>query len=382
MASQLQFIEPAGKKLTTTSISKSVSSEQYGSTRSIAAGLCSLRDQNSERQNRRHSLNLASASPLPQNQRVAAIIQSTGHSTSTSAFINRFTSSQLLQNQHQHLFASAPGSSATLQQPQRSRPQVPLFSQSTGSVPRTPNMVIQDMDLFDEFTAFEGGASTQTPYSSVFSSPAVPTMYDPPNNMSSSSSINMGTVSPKDLFLRDSLASAPNSAAYTNLTTPSTFNESPAFEHYDDSPYVPDDGLIDPVQGDPWFSLFPEESNVQQPHLDQSPLIVEEELDLSEQREVAGQLAQKVYNGRKPASSTSPLSAHSGIRKRDKALPPIIVDDPNDIPAMKRARNTLAARKSRQRKMQKMEDLEDQLAKALQERDHWKAIALRRGGGP
>ncbi|RAL62999.1 hypothetical protein DID88_004085 [Monilinia fructigena] len=253
MASQLQFIEPAGKTLTTKSSTTSVSSEQYDSTRSIAAGLCSLRDQNSER----------SSYPY------------------------------FLQNQHQHLFASAPGSPATLQQPQRSRPQVPLFSQSTGSVPRTPNMVIQDMDLFDEFTAFEGGASTQTPYSSVFSSPAVPT-------------INQ--------------------------------------------------------------------------NLDPSPLVADEELDFSEQREIAGQLAQKADNRRKPAS-TSPLSAPSGIRKRDKALPPIIVEDPNDISAMKRARNTLAARKSRQRKMQKMEDLEDQLAKALQERDHWKAIALRRGGG-
>ncbi|KAG4028208.1 hypothetical protein MFRU_023g00450 [Monilinia fructicola] len=242
-------------------------------------------------------------------------------------------------------------------------------------------MLIQDMDLFDEFTAFEGGASTHNPYSSVFSSPAVPTMYDPINNLSSSSSsINMGTVSPKDLSLRELNVSAPNSAAYTNLTTPSTFNESPAFTTYDDSPFIPCDGLVDPVQGDPWFSLFPED-NVEQPNLEQSPLIVDEELDFSEQREVAGQLNQKADNRRKSGSSTSPLSAPSGIRKRDKALPPIIVDDPSDNKAMKRARNTLAARKSRQRKMQKMEDLEDQLAKALQERDHWKAIALRRGGG-
>lgn len=190
----------------------------------------------------------------------------------------------------------------------------------------------------------------------------------------------MGTVSPKDLSLRELNVSAPNSAAYTNLTTPSTFNESPAFTTYDDSPFIPCDGLVDPVQGDPWFSLFPED-NVEQPNLEQSPLIVDEELDFSEQREVAGQLNQKADNRRKSGSSTSPLSAPSGIRKRDKALPPIIVDDPSDNKAMKRARNTLAARKSRQRKMQKMEDLEDQLAKALQERDHWKAIALRRGGG-
>ncbi|APA06558.1 hypothetical protein SS1G_12734 [Sclerotinia sclerotiorum 1980 UF-70] len=47
MASQLQFIEPAGT--ITKSTIESVSSEQYGSSRSLTAGLCSLRDQNSER---------------------------------------------------------------------------------------------------------------------------------------------------------------------------------------------------------------------------------------------------------------------------------------------------------------------------------------------
>ncbi|KAI9641096.1 General control protein [Ciborinia camelliae] len=360
-------------------------------------------------QNRRHSSHLASASPLPQNQRVAAIIQSTGHTTSTSAFSNRFNSSaQLVQNQHQypHLYASAPASPATLRQPQRPRPQVPLFSQSTGSVPRTPNMAFQgnsinahshapfhndshlhaDMDLFDEFTAFEGGASTQNSYSSAFSSPAVATMYDPTNNLSSSSSINMGTVSPQDLSLRDSFASAPNSAAFTNLTSPSTFNESPNFDDYEISPFVTNDGInnVDLAMGDPWFSLFPDQKNapqqiVEQSNIDHSPLVVEEELDIAEQ--VA---SEKKGNRRKTgsaASATSPASATSGIRKRPKVLPPIIVEDPTNNAAMKRARNTLAARKSRQRKMQRVEELEDKCAKLEIERDHWKQIALKRNVG-
>ena len=47
---------------------------------------------------------------------------------------------------------------------------------------------------------------------------------------------------------------------------------------------------------------------------------------------------------------------------------------------MKRARNTLAARKSRQRKMQRFEELEDEIAKLKEERDHWKSLALRRNG--
>ncbi|KAF7893365.1 uncharacterized protein EAF02_000903 [Botrytis sinoallii] len=312
-------------------------------------------------QNRRHSSHLASASPLPQNQRVAAIIQSTGHS-SNSAFTNRFNSpAQLVQ--HQHFYASAPVSPAILQQPQRSRPQVPLFSQSTGSIPRTPNMAFQDMDLFgDEFTPFEGGSSTQNSYSSAFSSPAIPTMYDPINNLSSSSSTtNMSFVSPRDLSLRDSFAtaSAPNSAAFTNLTTPSTYNESPAFE-YQDSPFIGQDGLNDntTVQtGDAWFSLFPDAENFEQANATNSPLL---------------------DTRRKSGSATSPMSATSGIRKPSKALPPIIVEDSNDTVAMKRARNTLAARKSRQRKMQRMEELEDEITRLTAEVAHWKEKALRR----
>ncbi|KAM0132204.1 hypothetical protein ACHAO1_006961 [Botrytis cinerea] len=393
MASQLQFIEPAG--INTSTIQQSAS-EQSASARSTATGLCSLREQNTEPQNRRHSSHLASASPLLQNQRVAAIIQSTGHS-SNSAFTNRFNSpAQLVQ--HQHFYPSAPVSPATLQQPQRSRPQVPLFSQSTGSIPRTPNMAFQgnsindhsharlrndshlhsDMDLFgDEFTPFEGGSSTQNSYSSAFSSPAIPTMYDPINNLSSSSSTtNMSFVSPRDLSLRDSFAtaSAPNSAAFTNLTTPSTYNESPAFE-YQDSPFVGQDGLNDntTVQtGDAWFSLFPDAENFEQANATNSPLLVEEEL------EVAEQLNAKKDTRRKSGSATSPMSATSGIRKPSKALPPIIVEDSNDTVAMKRARNTLAARKSRQRKMQRMEELEDEITRLTAEVAHWKEKALRR----
>ncbi|KAK0106924.1 hypothetical protein ONS95_003640 [Cadophora gregata] len=69
-------------------------------------------------------------------------------------------------------------------------------------------------------------------------------------------------------------------------------------------------------------------------------------------------------------------SAATLLRKRDKPLPPIVVDDPNDTVAMKRARNTLAARKSRQRKMQSILELEEDIAKKTAERDHWKKLAL------
>jgi general control protein GCN4 len=312
------------------------------------------------------SSDLFAASSL-QNQRVAAIIQSTGHPINTSAFTNRFNPSQ---NRHLFYASSAPSSSATLQQ---NRPQVPLFSQSTGNIPQTPNMAMQDMDLFDDFTPFEGGASTDNTFQSAYSSPAVQ-MYD---NASTSGSTNIGTVSPQDLLVQDLFASAPNSTAFTNLTSPSTYNESPEYtDNFDVSPFVGNGDLDSALSGDPWFPLFPQEDQAVKPQPNESPLLPEEELEVSEQ----------LRSNTRRRSGSSPTGTHSSTsgvnsRRRDKPLPPIIVEDASDTVAMKRARNTLAARKSRQRKMQRFDELEDKIAKLEAERDHWKDIALRRTGG-
>lgn len=196
-------------------------------------------------------------------------------------------------------------------------------------------------------------------------------------NLSSSSSNNMSTVSPQDLLVRDPFASAPNSTAFTNLTSPSTYNESPEYnDNFEVSPFIHNNADLDQaLSGDPWYPLFPQDDKPDT-KVDQSPLLPEEELEVVESFR---------SNRRRSGSGTSPPTHSSvsgvGSRKRDKPLPPIIVEDPNDTVAMKRARNTLAARKSRQRKMAKFEELEDEISKLKAERDHWKDIALRRNGG-
>jgi hypothetical protein len=263
------------------------------------------------------------------------------------------------------------------QQNRQPRPQVPLFSQSTGNIPQTPNMAMQDMD-FDDFTAFEGGAAASNAFGSAYSSPAVPYINDPTVNLSSSSSsTNMGTVSPRDLQ-RDPFASAPNSTAFTNLTSPSIYNDSPDFDPRFESPFIDGNGDLDQaLQGDPWYPLFPQdESSGAQAQTNQSPLLPEEELAVSEV--LRSNTRRRSGTAGSPSSGSHAAVAGVNSRKRDKPLPPIIVDDPNDTVAMKRARNTLAARKSRQRKMQRFEELEDQIAKLEAERDHWKSLALRR----
>jgi hypothetical protein len=238
------------------------------------------------------------------------------------------------------------------------------------------------MDLYDDFTAFEGGATTQHAYQySAQSSPVVPTIYDPNMNLSSSSSTNMGTVSPQDLHVRDAFASAPNSTSFTNLTSPSTYNESPEYaDNFDVSPFVGNNGDLDQALGDPWYPLFPQDDHNDQVQIKKSPLLPEEELEVSEH------LRSTTPRRRSGTGTSPPSGTHSSVsgvssRKRDKPLPPIIVEDPNDTVAMKRARNTLAARKSRQRKMQRFDELEERIAKLEEERDHWKNIALRRNGG-
>jgi hypothetical protein len=59
-------------------------------------------------------------------------------------------------------------------------------------------------------------------------------------------------------------------------------------------------------------------------------------------------------------------------------LPDIKVDE-NDPVAVKRARNTLAARKSRARKAQRLEELEERIKQLTAERDHWRSLALEHG---
>lgn len=227
--------------------------------------------------------------------------------------------------------------------------------------------IYSDVDL-DEFTAFESGAHT------AFSSPAIPTNFDFCGSASSSTS-NLSTVSPNDLLVNEPFMSAPNSSALTALTSPSV-NESPEFDGYDVSPNFGDADFGGPSAGN-WYPLFPETTDIDH-SVDVSPAQKSDDLEFVERPSTGSR--RKSANS--PTSGTPRHSSVSGVnsRKRDKPLPPIIIEDPNDVIAMKRARNTLAARKSRERKAQRFEELEDRIAKLEAERDHWKSIALSQSG--
>ena len=70
----------------------------------------------------------------------------------------------------------------------------------------------------------------------------------------------------------------------------------------------------------------------------------------------------------------------SGVKPRRRKGPlPNIELDPNDKVAYKRARNTLAARDSRQRKLEHVTTLENRVAELEEEVVKWKEIALSYG---
>lgn len=175
--------------------------------------------------------------------------------------------------------------------------------------------------------------------------------------------VNAGTISPKDL-LNDSV---PPSTSFTNLTTPgSTFLETP--DDYQTSPLFTDSMAAE----NNWFSLFPEDNMT-----DAAPM----ERTSSNQIMVhpGGEGNRKRSSVNVSPTPFSPVVKHSavagvGARKRDKPLPPILVNEADPV-ALKRARNTAAARKSRAKKVQERDELETQIADLQAEVEFWKQKA-------
>ncbi|KAH0603692.1 uncharacterized protein H6S33_007351 [Morchella sextelata] len=219
----------------------------------------------------------------------------------------------------------------------------------------------------EQMKAFDPEAAFNELFSPEFSSPQFTAAHD--------FNTAVPTISPQELLMNQ-----PASAATTHLTSPLSFFDSPN-DSYDTSPlFAPDDITQDGA----WYSLFPdaapdtEDSSVSPPNptlpVQGSPLIG------------SGYSDDDIVDAVGDSPSTSPRfrstsagpnqrrSQTSGVRKRGP-LPPIVVEDPSDTVAMKRARNTLAARKSRAKKLERMEEMEIQIEELKAQVEHWKNIA-------
>ena len=191
-------------------------------------------------------------------------------------------------------------------------------------------------------------------------------------NDPTASALTFDTVSPQDLFL-DRTMSAPNSNVFTNLTTPSMYNDS----LNDVSPDQLDSGDVSPMfetndtaGGCNWYPLFDEDDS----SAEALRMVQSTSSDSFTSLNLSGNLPDKDDTLRR-------LSVAAGIAKARRAtrtLGPIDVDR-DDSSAVKRAKNTMAARKSRQKKR----DIEDCLRAALEvmtaDRDRWMHIAIHHG---
>ena len=342
-----------------------------------------------------------SASSL-QNLRVSGIIQGNS-SLSSSPSMQQFNSPT---GQQQRFYAnSAPSSTTVLhQQSPRTRPPVPLFSNSTGNINQQNTSTMAFSHGFEGTPSSDGSSSPETElifppsdlpsdnmfdfHNDDFASALEPTdgLYDEPlfgtdfesiNDSAPAQTPSLDTVSPKDLMV-DSM-SAPPSGAFTDLTTPGT-------SAYD-SPYMANSTETSP--------LFAEESFADDP--DKWPSLfdpIEKATNIGPVSHFAGantspnSVAPKMSrNGSSPGQS-SPRSSHQGhhssisgvgAKRRDKPLPAITVENPNDTVAVKRARNTMAARKSREKRMERTEQLVTEVAHFKAEAEHWKSVAISMG---
>lgn len=186
---------------------------------------------------------------------------------------------------------------------------------------------------------------------------------------------NVKTVSPKDIMV-DSM-SAPPSTTFTDLTTPgtSTFESPWISTSTETSPLFSEDELGDNAKD--WPSLFePMDETPSGPaaHYTASPTIMHVAPHMSRNDSSPGQNSSR-------SSNQGRHSFTSGVapKRRDKPLPAITIEDPNDSVAVKRARNTMAARKSRQKRNERTEQLESEVATLEAEVEHWKNIALSKG---
>lgn len=338
-----------------------------------------------------------------QNTRGTDQIQGPGHN-------NSLTTSQRLSptgyNPRQQLYPSpAPSSSTSLPQPQI-RPPVPLFSDnSTESMQRSPTMAPFDVTegtssqthnrgVLPPLTALDtdfplhsfsdvGDVALQNSNPSYFSSYGFYNLDEIPVSALASlggvKSQDITTVSPREV---EKEVSAPASSTYTNLETPATTTlETPATT-VDESPSMLFSNETSPFMelennGQNWESLFPDEehsgSTGYSGSFDTNSPMPPRTNSLTMARQESSPGRSSSHDSPKPRQPSIIKKSRRGGNL--KSLTP----DPKDVAAVKRCRNTLAARESRARKAARLETLireNEQLAADLEE---WKRRALSLG---
>lgn len=205
-----------------------------------------------------------------------------------------------------------------------------------------------------------------------------PYTFDMGNDLTRQTS-NSGFVSPQDLYCD----SAPPSTTFTDISTPRDFFESPNGLHFaddDDSPlFDHDDGDSFEFETMSMFPpLYPSKPRVEQsvtPSLNES-YSIESSVATATPLE-APAMSRNASSPGKTLTRSSQQGRPTGVtkskRRATKELDPIHVHDPNNPVEVKRARNTAAARKSRNRRAGYIEDLENENVHLVSEVDNLRA---------
>ncbi|KAI1520309.1 cross-pathway control protein 1 [Pyrenophora tritici-repentis] len=302
-------------------------------------------------------------------------------------------------NNGQHFYAnSAPSSTTEFKQPRLlQRPPVPLFSSSSNNIPqlhnvtnmagtvrafRYPSRELTFPADLNSNNSFDSGASLMSNFNngaySMDHASAFTAINDP-----SVAAASSRTVSPKDIF-SDGFGSAPPSTAFTNLTSPD-IGDSPFIQDpFECSPMFNGDAVISDTSD--WFSLFPEQETkvadtVYAPAISMSMerTVSSQSMERSGSSSIGSPLVLDAHSRRKSSVTNSPATNGISKSRRRKGPLPNITVDPSDKIALKRARNTLAARESRQRKFDHVSTLEQRNSELEAEVEKWKSIALAHG---
>lgn len=261
------------------------------------------------------------------------------------------------------------------------RPPVPLFGHSTGNInhPQQLNRnTMTEQYAFSFDNSLDGGFGTDGDFEWDAG-----TSFTAVNNGTGTTSTS--TVSPKDLF-NDFLGSAPPSTAFTNLTSPD-INASPYMvaSSTEVSPLFQDNVELGGESAN-WYSLFPDAGNDQSTQV--APPMQRNDSNITDGSATDSPMILDEHNFRRKSSNNSPgYGRHSSIsgvkpRRRKAPLPPIAVDAGDKV-AVKRARNTLAARESRQRKLDHLGSLEARIKELEDREEQFKATLASYGyNGP
>ncbi|KAI9738632.1 MAG: hypothetical protein M1834_008137 [Cirrosporium novae-zelandiae] len=177
-----------------------------------------------------------------------------------------------------------------------------------------------------------------------------------------------GTVSPQELTFDHT--SAPPSTTLTNFSTPSVFDTPDQTSSYETSPLF---GPENSFGEESWPPLFPVQNDSSADDLKKLATIS----SMPKSSTAPVMMRKRSSPGQSPASTGGRHSSITGVnsRRRDKPLPPIRYDKGDPV-ALKRARNTEAARKSRARKVEKFEEMSKKIEDLEAEVDHWKSLYL------